>query len=64
MVPTLSTIYSSITSSLLAYVDPGTGSFIAQMLIAGFLGFLFMIRSWLYQMWSKLRGKSVTSQDD
>ncbi|MBR9977303.1 MAG: hypothetical protein KFH87_04375 [Bacteroidetes bacterium] len=60
----MSAILSLITSSLLAYVDPGTGSFIAQMLIAGFLGFLFMIRSWLYRIWSKLRGKPVTSQDD
>lgn len=49
---------------LFAYIDPGTGSFIAQMLIAGFLGFLFMIRSWLYRMWNRLRGKSPVSNDD
>ena len=32
---------------LLAYIDPGTGSYIIQMLIAGVLGFLFIIRQWL-----------------
>lgn len=38
------------------YVDPGTGSFIAQAVIAGVLGFLFVIRKWLRDMWRKMRG--------
>ena len=29
-----------------AYLDPGTGSFLLQMLIAGFFGFLVTIKSW------------------
>jgi|GEM_PF-3244088 len=48
----------------LLYVDPGTGSFIAQVLIAGFLGFLFAIRSWLYKMWRKVRGLPLEDDDD
>ena len=31
-------------SPALAYLDPGTGSFILQMLIAGFLGALLYVR--------------------
>lgn len=29
---------------LIAYLDPGTGSFLLQILLAGFLGFLFTLR--------------------
>ncbi len=32
---------------LLGYIDPGTGSYIIQVLIAGLLGFLFVIRNFL-----------------
>lgn len=28
----------------IAYLDPGTGSFLLQILVAGFLGFLFTLR--------------------
>ena len=31
---------------LLAYLDPGTGSMVFQMLIAGLLSSMFVIRSW------------------
>lgn len=27
-----------------AYLDPGSGSFLFQILVAGFVGFLFMLR--------------------
>ncbi|MFC1524291.1 hypothetical protein ACFL6N_05830 [Thermodesulfobacteriota bacterium] len=30
-----------------AYIDPGTGSFVIQMLIAGILGAVFTIKMWI-----------------
>ena len=46
------------------YVDPGTGSFIAQAVIAGVLGFLFVIRKWLRDMWRKIRGVKDEDGED
>jgi hypothetical protein len=37
---------------LLAYLDPGTGSFLFQMLIAGMLSAMFMVR----HSWQHLKG--------
>jgi hypothetical protein len=34
-------------SDALAYIDPGTGSYLFQLLIAGGLGFTYTARSWL-----------------
>ena len=42
----------SLTGSAHAYVDPGTGSYFLQILIAGILGAAFALK--LY--WRKLRG--------
>ncbi len=46
------------------YVDPGTGSFIAQAVIAGVLGFLFVIRKWLRDMWRKIRGVKEETDEE
>jgi hypothetical protein len=35
-----------------AYIDPGTGSIVIQVLIAGFLGAVFILRTF----WSKITG--------
>jgi hypothetical protein len=35
-----------------AYIDPGTGSFFLQMLLAGLFGSLFFIRT----IWGKVKG--------
>lgn len=37
---------------LLAYLDPGSGSFIIQMLLAGGLGLAFLIKTY----WRKIKG--------
>lgn len=37
----------SFTSDAHAYLDPGTGSVLFQFLIAGILGFLFTIKTYL-----------------
>ena len=39
-----------------AYLDPGTGSMILQFLVAGFLGGLFMIKSFWRQICSFTKG--------
>jgi hypothetical protein len=48
----------------LAYLDPGSGSFLIQLLIAALLGFAVAIRAY----WSKIKGwfgiKSKTDEDD
>ena len=44
----------------LAYLDPGSGSFIVQMLIAGVVGAGFLLRGF----WSKLFSKKTESDDD
>ena len=36
----------------LAYLDPGTGSFLLQLLLATFLGGLFLIKAY----WKRLKG--------
>ncbi len=41
----------------LAYIDPGTGSFLLQMLIAGSLGVLFAVRRTLKNIFMRIKGK-------
>jgi hypothetical protein len=46
-----------------AYLDPGSGSFLLQLLLATLLGALFLLRS----SWSRIRaffGKFFSRQDD
>jgi hypothetical protein len=45
----------------LAYLDPGSGSFLLQLLLAGVLGGLFVLRS----QWSRLKAffRRVFSRD-
>lgn len=44
---------------LLAYLDPGTGSMVLQVLLAGLLSTSFFLKSWVRQarelFWVKLR---------
>jgi len=51
----------------MAYLDPGTGSFLLQLLAAGVLGGLFVLRA----SWSKVRnfflrlmGRPVETEED
>ena len=37
---------------ILSYLDPGTGSFIIQLLIGGLLSLLFLVKVY----WSKIKG--------
>ena len=47
----LGSIVLLVPAAASAYIDPGTGSFLLQMLLAALLGFLFTLR--LY--WSKVK---------
>ena len=52
----------AISPSAHAYLDPGTGSMLLQLLIAGVLGALFTIKMWWYrvkQSFARLMGKDV-----
>jgi len=47
----LSGVFLSILGSKQAYLDPGSGSFLIQLLIAGLLGAALIIRG----QWSKIK---------
>ncbi len=54
-----------LLQSVLAYLDPGTGSYLIQLLIAGLLGLLFVVRlywSKISQFFRKLFKKEVPTQ--
>lgn len=36
--------------NILAYIDPGSGSFLMQMLIAGLLGFVYAIKLYWFKI--------------
>lgn len=42
--------------SLLAYIDPGSGSLLLQALLAGLLSIPFFFRRTIGDAWHKLRG--------
>jgi hypothetical protein len=44
-------VYGPMRSGL-AYLDPGSGSFLLQLLLAGVLGGLFVLRA----QWSRVKG--------
>jgi hypothetical protein len=50
MVLISSSFVSVVSIAPLAYLDPGTGSLVLQMLLAGALGGLYVARQW----WSRL----------
>ena len=48
-----------------AYLDPGSGSFILQFIIAGLVGFSFMLKSFFKNLFAKIfRLFSRSRQDD
>ena len=48
----LSSVLASVLARPVQYLDPGSGSYLLQLLIAGILGALFALR--LY--WKRVRG--------
>lgn len=49
----LSLIVASISPTAWGYIDPGAGSFVLQMIIAGIAGLGVTLRMY----WNRLRGK-------
>lgn len=47
----LALFYFVFTEEIYAYLDPGTGSYILQLIIAGLLGGLFALK----MFWSKVK---------
>jgi hypothetical protein len=54
------TIYLEILSAPKAYLDPGSGSFILQLVLAAVLGGLFIIKGY----WLKIKGLFTKKGDD
>lgn len=48
-----------MTNSVLAYIDPGTGGIVLQMLAAGFFGALFAVKLF----WRKIKGFFTGKKD-
>jgi hypothetical protein len=49
---------------VLAYLDPGSGSFIIQIAIAALLGGAFMIKAFWHQITGLFRKKPAASSED
>lgn len=45
-------IFFLIEKSIYAYIDPGTGSYLLQIIVATLLAFLFTVKSY----WKKIKG--------
>lgn len=54
---------ASIVPAAHAYLDPGTGSFILQTLIAALFGALFVLKSYWVRIKSWFSGRSNTDSD-
>jgi hypothetical protein len=46
--------------AVLAYLDPGSGSFLIQILLAGGLGAAFLVKTY----WRKIKGHFDKSKDE
>ncbi|PKL42798.1 MAG: hypothetical protein CVV41_12260 [Candidatus Riflebacteria bacterium HGW-Riflebacteria-1] len=53
----------SVVPSVQAYLDPGTGSFILQTLIAGFFGAVFVLKSYWASIKSWFAGSAGSSEN-
>ena len=47
---------------LLAYIDPGSGSMLLQVILAGILAVPFFFRRTIGDTWRKIRGDDDTSK--
>lgn len=56
---TIVSVFTVFPTNVYAYIDPGSGSYIVQMIIAGVLGGGFMLRSAIINFFKK-----IFNQDD
>lgn len=62
LISSLTPILSPLAKANLAYLDPGSGSFILQLLLAALVGSLFILKTY----WKRIIGffRKRSSQDD
>ena len=53
----------NVTYVDLAYIDPGTGSVVLQLVIAGVLGSLFFLKTKIKHLVERLRGKKDETEE-
>ena len=53
-----------VTREAAAYIDPGSGSFFVQMVLAGLLGAGMAIKAYWHRIKSLFGGKSAPADDD
>jgi hypothetical protein len=53
-----------LPSPALAYIDPGTGSFVIQGIIAAIVGGGFAVKMFWGRIKAKITGKTPTEDDD
>ena len=63
LLPTLRITEFMNVSVLFAYLDPGSGSFILQLIIAGAAGILFSLRGYWSKVIGRFRGRSTEKTD-
>jgi hypothetical protein len=56
-------IFQLLTASL-GYLDPGSGSFILQLVIASFLGAVFIVKAYWQKIKDFFRNRSTKKGDD
>lgn len=43
--------------TMVAYIDPGSGSLMIQLIIGSLLGALLFAKTWIKALWKKITGK-------
>ena len=56
-------VWLSVLGKEMAYLDPGSGSFILQLIIAGLVGAGFVLRSYWSKVVSFFKGTSAEDDD-
>ena len=57
-------IYLALSRPVYAYLDPGTGSYIFQLLVAGLLGGSFFARSFLKKLLSSVKKRRTDKKNN
>jgi hypothetical protein len=60
---TLTLFFSLGIRDVHAYIDPGTGSYILQIIVAGMLGAAYALKIYWTRLWLFLTSKFSSSQD-
>ena len=64
LLPIIQVTEAFSSSVILAYLDPGSGSFIIQLLIAGAAGILFTFRGYWSTLVNRIKGKPTDDHSE